>query len=66
MALINTLRQPSGRSAKQKVELAATVIKREVSNGLVEVQVYRVLASLIFAQPVSSERRKGQWQAGAL
>ena len=40
-ALIKKLSQPSGLSEEEKVKLAATVIKRAVDNGLLEVQVYR-------------------------
>jgi hypothetical protein len=40
-ALIKKLSQPSGLSEEEKVKLAATVIKRAMDNGLLEVQVYR-------------------------
>ena len=40
-ALIKKLSQPSGMTDEEKVKLAATVIKRAVDNGLLEVQVYR-------------------------
>ena len=40
-ALIKKLSQPSGLSEEDKVKLAATVIKRAIDNGLLEVQVYR-------------------------
>ena len=40
-ALIKKLSQPSGRTEEEKVKLAATVIKRAMDNGLLEVQVYR-------------------------
>jgi hypothetical protein len=40
-ALIKKLSQPSGMTEEEKVKLAATVIKRAVDNGLLEVQVYR-------------------------
>ena len=40
-ALIKTLSQPSGLSEEEKVKLAATVIKRAMENGLLEVQVHR-------------------------
>jgi hypothetical protein len=39
--LIERLSKPSGLSEDEKVELAATVIRRAVHNGLTEVQVYR-------------------------
>ena len=39
--LIKKLSQPSGRTEEEKVKLAATVIKRAMDNGLLEVQVYR-------------------------
>ena len=40
-ALIKKLNQPSGKTEEEKVKLAATVIKRAMDNGLLEVQVYR-------------------------
>jgi hypothetical protein len=40
-ALIKKLSHPSGRTEEEKVKLAATVIKRAMDNGLLEVQVYR-------------------------
>src|SRR5208337_198906 len=40
-ALIKKLSQPSGLSEEDKVKLAATVIKRAIDNGLLEVQVHR-------------------------
>ena len=40
-ALIDKLREPSGLSEDEKIELASSVIKRAVVNGLSEVQVYR-------------------------
>ena len=40
-ALIKKLSQPSGLSEEDKVKLAATVIKRAMDNGLLEVQVHR-------------------------
>ena len=40
-ALIKKFSQPSGMTEEEKVRLAATVIKRAMDNGLLEVQVYR-------------------------
>jgi len=40
-ALLDTLKQPSGMTEDEKVELAARVISRAISEGLTEVQVYR-------------------------
>jgi hypothetical protein len=40
-AMIKKLSQPSGLSEEEKVKLAATVIKRAMDNGMLEVQVYR-------------------------
>src|SRR4051812_29068100 len=40
-ALIERLARPSGKSEAEKIELASTVIRRAVRNGLTEVQVYR-------------------------
>jgi len=40
-ALMDKLKQLSGKTEEEKVELAARVIQRAVSNGLTEVQVYR-------------------------
>lgn len=40
-ALIKRLSKPSGLSEEEKVKLAATIIQRAISNGLLEVQVYR-------------------------
>ncbi len=39
--LIEKLSKPSGLTEDEKVELASTVIRRAVRNGLTEVQVYR-------------------------
>jgi hypothetical protein len=39
--LIERLSKPSGLTEDEKVELASTVIRRAVRNGLTEVQVYR-------------------------
>ena len=39
--LIERLSKPSGLSEDEKVELASTVIRRAVRNGLTEVRVYR-------------------------
>jgi hypothetical protein len=40
-ALIEKLSKPSGLSEEEKVQLASSVIRRAVQNGLSEVQVYR-------------------------
>jgi hypothetical protein len=40
-ALIKKLSQPSRLSEEEKVKLAATVIKRAMDSGMLEVQVYR-------------------------
>jgi hypothetical protein len=40
-ALIEKLGKPSGLSEEEKVQLASSVIRRAVRNGLSEVQVYR-------------------------
>jgi len=40
-ALIKKLSQASGLTEEEKVKLAATVIKRAMDNGMLEVQVYR-------------------------
>jgi hypothetical protein len=40
-ALIEKLSKPSGLSEEEKVQLASSVIRRAVQNGLREVQVYR-------------------------
>jgi len=40
-SMIKMLSQPSGLSEEEKVKRAATVIKRAMDNGLLEVQVYR-------------------------
>ena len=45
-ALIERLTRPSGKSEKEKVQLASTIIQRAVRNGLTEVQVYRFPNSL--------------------
>jgi hypothetical protein len=39
--LIEKLSKPSGLTEQEKVELASTIIRRAVRNGLTEVQVYR-------------------------
>ena len=39
--LIEKLSKPSGLTEDEKVQLASTVIRRAVRNGLTEVQVYR-------------------------
>jgi hypothetical protein len=40
-ALLDQLKQPSGMTEEEKVELAARVIERAIGKGLTEVQVYR-------------------------
>jgi hypothetical protein len=40
-ALIEKLSKPSGLSEEEEVQLASSVIRRAVQNGLSEVQVYR-------------------------
>ena len=40
-ALIKKLSHPSGKTEEEKVQLAATVIKRAIESGLLEVQVHR-------------------------
>ena len=45
-ALIDKLREPSGLTEDEKIQLASTVIQRAVRNGLTEVQVYRFPNSL--------------------
>lgn len=41
LALIERLNKPSGKSEEEKIQLASTIIKRAVRNGLTDVQVYR-------------------------
>mgnify|MGYP001067150129 CR=1 FL=1 len=40
-ALIERLKEPSGKSEEEKIKLASNVIQRAVRNGLTEVLVYR-------------------------
>ena len=56
-ALIKKLSQPSGLSEEDKVKLAATVIKRAMDNGLLEVQVHRFPNALCTDHDAPSIRR---------
>jgi hypothetical protein len=61
-ALLKKLSQPSGLSEEEKVKLAATVIKRAMDNGLLEVQVYRFPNSMCTDQGRAINQAEPGWE----
>ncbi len=61
-ALIKKLSQPSGLSEEEKVKLAATVIKRAMDNGLLEVQVYRFPHAMCTDQGRAINQAEPGWE----
>ena len=60
--LIERLRKPSGLTEDEKVELASTVIRRAVRNGLTEVQVYRFPNSLCTDNGRAINQQEPGWE----
>ena len=61
-ALIERLSRPSGKSEEEKVQLASTIIRRAVRNGLTEVQVYRFPNSLCTDRGRAINQREAGWE----
>jgi hypothetical protein len=61
-AMIKKLSQPSGLSEEEKVKLAATVIKRAMDNGMLEVQVYRFPNALCTDQGRAINQAEAGWE----
>ena len=61
-ALIERLGRPSGKSEAQKIELASTIIRRAVRNGLTEVQVYRFPNSLCTDKGRAINQQEAGWE----
>ena len=60
--LIEKLSKPSGLTEDEKVELAATVIRRAVRNGLTEVQVYRFPHTLCIDNGRAINQQEPGWE----
>ena len=60
--LIEKLRKPSGLTEDEKVQLASTVIRRAVRNGLTEVQVYRFPNSLCTDNGRAINQQEPGWE----
>src|SRR3979490_516887 len=61
-ALIERLSRPSGKSEEEKVQLASTIIRRAVRNGLTEVQVYRFPNSLCTDRGRAINQQEAGWE----
>jgi len=61
-ALLDKLRQPSGMSGEEKLELAAQVIKSAIGNGLTEVQVFRFPNALCTDRARAINQGEPGWQ----
>jgi hypothetical protein len=61
-ALIEKLSKPSGLSEDKKIELASSVIRRAVRNGLKEVQVYRFPNSLCTDRGRAINQQEPGWE----
>jgi hypothetical protein len=61
-ALIERLATPSGKSEAEKIELASTVIRRAVRNGLMEVLVYRFPTTLCTDRGRAINRQEAGWE----
>jgi hypothetical protein len=60
--LIEKLSKPSGLTEDEKVELASTVIRRAVRNGLTEVQVYRFPQTLCTDNGRAINQQEPGWE----
>ncbi len=61
-ALVEKLGKSADLSDHEKVELAATIIRRAVQNGLGEVQIYRFPASLCTDHGRAIKQRNAGWE----
>src|SRR6516165_10505552 len=61
-ALIKKLSQPSGRTEEEKVKLAASVIKRAVDNGMLEVLVYRLTNAMCTEHARAINQAEPGWE----
>src|SRR3954453_8609497 len=61
-ALIERLTRPSGKSEAEKIELASTIIRRAVRNGLTEVLVYRFPNSLCTDKGRAINQQQAGWE----
>jgi hypothetical protein len=60
--LLEKLAKPSGLSEDEKVQLASTVIRRAVLNGLTEIQVYRFPHTLCTDNGRAINQQKPGWE----
>ena len=61
-ALIERLARPSGKSEAEKIELASTIIRRAVRNGLTEVLVYRFPNTLCTDRGRAINQQEAGWE----
>ena len=61
-ALIERLSKPSGKSEEEKIQLASSIIKRAVRNGLTEVLVYRFPNSLCTDNGRAINQQEQGWE----
>jgi len=61
-ALIERLARPSGKSEAEKIELASTIIRRAVRNGLTEVLVYRFPNTLCTDKGRAINQQEAGWE----
>jgi hypothetical protein len=61
-ALIERLARPSGKSDAEKLELASTIIRRAVRNGLTEVLVYRFPNTLCTDRGRAINQQEAGWE----
>ena len=61
-ALIERLARPSGKSEAEKIELASTIIRRAVRNGLTEVLVYRFPNTLCTDRGRAINQQESGWE----
>src|SRR4051794_12372508 len=61
-ALIERLARPSGKSEAEKLELASTIIRRAVRNGLTEVLVYRFPNTLCTDRGRAINQQEAGWE----
>src|SRR3954449_2378896 len=61
-ALIERLARPSGKSEAEKIELASTIIRRAVRNGLTEVLVYRFPNTLCTDRGRAINQMEAGWE----
>jgi hypothetical protein len=61
-ALIERLGRPSGKTEAEKIELASTIIRRAVRNGLTEVLVYRFPNTLCTDRGRAINQQEAGWE----